>query len=212
MTFDFRRRRFSLPRFSLARLRWSDVLHGAVGRFAVFLAGGIVFFIMIELGPLFALGMIFGVIPLGALMFMFFRNRRGNQERAEEASQNLYDGSPIPFGQNQRTLNSTLAAATSVRDGSHLMARPRYFMDPLLAAGSEISAAASRIAGPEGFVGFTLRRRFEDALDRSRYEDAARIIAEMAETTDNQAWCVNANRRLAYRRSRIVEPTAMAHH
>jgi hypothetical protein len=206
MTFDFHQRRFSLP-----RLRWSDVLHGLAGRLLVFLAGGIVFFTLIELGPLFALGMIFGLIPLGALMFMFYRKRGQQQESVDEGSHNLYDGSPIPFGRNQRTLNTTLAA-TTVRDGAHLLARPRYFMDPLLAAGSEISAAASRIAGPEGFVGFTLRRRFEDALDRSRYEDAARIIAEMAETTDNQAWCVNANRRLAYRRSRIVEPTAMVQH
>ena len=207
MTFDFRRRRFSLP-----KLRWSDVLYGVGGRVLVFLAGGTVFLTLIELGPLYALGIIFGLIPLGALMFMVYR-RREEQQRPAESGASLFDPAPIPFGQNQRTLNSTLTAATAVQDGSHLLARPRYFMDPLLAAGNEISAAASRIAGPEGFVGFTLRRRFEDALDRSRYEDAARIIAEMAETTDNQAWCVNANRRLAYRRSRIAEPApAVVHH
>ncbi len=66
-------------------------------------------------------------------------------------------------------------------------------------------------SGPEAFIGFTLRRRFEDALDRARYEDAARIIIEMAETTDNQVWCINANRRLDYRRTRPAEQAAMLH-
>lgn len=208
MTFNFRHQR----RFAFPRIRMSSLLHGAGGRFLVFLAGGVVFLTLIELGPLFALGLIFGLIPLGAMLYMVYRRRSAEQDRSAQGGFNLFDPPPIPFGQNQRTLNSTLAAATTVRDGSHLVAQPRYFMDPLLAARNEISAAASRIAGPEGFVGFTLRRRFEDALDRSRYEDAARIIAEMAETTDNQAWCVNANRRLAYRRSRPMEPTAALHH
>lgn len=210
MSQDFRYRRFSFR-----RLRTSNLIHAGGGRLLTFLAGGAVFFALIELGPLVALGLIFGLIPLGALIVLIgkrIEDRNHGSVETVSSGLNWLEPATVPFGPSQRMLNSTLAAANASPGGSPLAVRPRYFMDPLVATLGESGIVGAVRSGPEAFVGYTLRRRFEDALDRSRYEDAARIIAEMAESTDNQAWCVNANRRLAYRRSRVAENSAALHH
>jgi hypothetical protein len=210
MSFDFRYRRFSLR-----RLRISDLINAGGGRLLTFLAGGAVFFALIELGPLVALGLIFGLIPLGALIVLIGKRIENRGDRPADTIStglNWLEPATVPFGPSQRMLNSTLAAANVMPGGSPMAVSPRYFMDPLVATRGETGIINAPRSGPDAFVGYTLRRRFEDALERSRYEDAARIIAEMAETTDNQAWCVNANRRLAYRRSRVPENSAALNH
>lgn len=208
MSFDFRYRRFSLR-----RLRHSEFVSRNAGRMLTFLAGGSVFFAFVELGPWVALVLIFGLILLAAPAILYGRKARNRNQTTVETSTgglNWMEPAGIPFGHRQRMLNSTLVAANHAPVAPASAIRPRYFMDPLVAGRTEAGHMSAR-SGPEAFIGFTLRRSFEDALDRSRYEDAARIIAEMAETTDNQAWCVNASRRLAYRSSRPAEPAEMQH-
>lgn len=212
MSFDFRERRFDLN-----RLRPSQLLNGGGGRILTFLAGGGAVFLYLEFGALAALAVTGGLISLGALAMLVRKanshphnDRRQAPAEASSSTLNWLEPARVPFGPNQRMLNSTLVAANNMPDTGPAVVRPRYFMDPLMAGSAEANLMAAR-SGPEAFVGFTLRRRFEDALKHALYEDAARIIAEMAETTDNQAWCVNASRRLAHRRSRLMEQRASIH-
>lgn len=208
------------------RLPLHRLTAAGMGRLAVFLAGGAVFYALLEFGPLTTIAVMAGMAVIGAAGFALhgILRRRAHQRRAPGGGFGFtasggagaaaiggldWTSTPsIPFGQPRRTLGSSLSGSPGAR-----LTRPRYFLDPLVAGGADAGAILAGPATPDIFVGFTLRRRFEEALDHGKLDDAARIIAEMAETTDNQAWCVNANRRLAYHRARLAPaPVQAAHH